>query len=392
MDVTIDELAADLQAFFAERFPPDGGNGPGSVFLVFDNLGTPLESEDFSGALFSQQRAAQLADQVPHPAGLAKGCYLPSSGTRLSRWYGEAIEGSTPLSGDEPAFSSFTAKRQEAIRLLEQNKLILAGGGPNPVGIHDMYYATQMTPADWDNPASDTWQSYRLDSQDRPPERGQVPPPPDRARIMKAPWRIRSTDPELAQPTAAGNLQRVRDLDRRVMIESPRLEPIRELGPIHQVPTPLPDPRRRLILSKILGRPAPEIVIHETSTAPVTSSGFRVSFQYCLVRFDRPWWDDVFLTAQWKIPGRPRGEISTGLADGPFGVMTLVTVGMLVVKDLLITATWSDADETLLKRGISFGPFSVSGAHFDALKGEISRSGMQVIAWLCQVPPVIPPA
>ena len=102
MPATIDELAAGLQQFFATQFPLDGDDGPGSVLLVFDNLGRPLSPQEFAGAgtdaasdLLSHQRAADLADQLPAGNALKRGWYLPRGGSRLSRWYAAVLDGST---------------------------------------------------------------------------------------------------------------------------------------------------------------------------------------------------------------------------------------------------------------------------------------------------------
>jgi hypothetical protein len=52
---------------------------------------------------------------------------------------------------------------------------------------------------------------------------------------------------------------------------------------------------------------------------------------------------------------------------------------------------WTDGDQQRLASGaISLGPFSVADA---SLNGQtLTRPGMQTTAWICQVPPMLPPA
>jgi len=134
-------------------------------------------------------------------------------------------------------------------------------------------------------------------------------------------------------------------------------------------------------------------VVAKTTTQAANADGFHVSFDYCLVRFTRPWWDDVFLTrSDWTLPGYRPGQVSSGSAARPAGAITLMTVGMLVVRNLAIRANWSDRDRQAMATSVSLGPFSIAGASFDSASGTVSHDGMQAIAWLCQVPQELPPA
>jgi hypothetical protein len=133
-------------------------------------------------------------------------------------------------------------------------------------------------------------------------------------------------------------------------------------------------------------------VVAKTTTQAANADGFHVSFDYCLVRFTRPWWDDVFLTrSDWSLPGYRPGQVSSGSASRPAGAITLMTVGMLVVRNLAIRANWSDRDKRAMASSVSLGPFSIAGASFDSASGTVSHDGMQAIAWLCQVPQELPP-
>jgi 2-oxoglutarate dehydrogenase E2 component (dihydrolipoamide succinyltransferase) len=133
-------------------------------------------------------------------------------------------------------------------------------------------------------------------------------------------------------------------------------------------------------------------VVDATAPKPATSEGFGVHFEYCLVHLDRPWWDEVFLSRRdWRVPGYQAGQISSGTTSGAADIVSLITTGMVVIRNLTITATWSEADLAALPHSTSLGPFCIAAGDFDKTSGTLTRKGLQVIAWLVQVPPVLPP-
>lgn len=64
---------------------------------------------------------------------------------------------------------------------------------------------------------------------------------------------------------------------------------------------------------------------------------------------------------------------------------------MLVVKNVNITANWSQEDLARIQgTAAALGPFSLVNYKFN--NGALSAPGMQIIAWVCQVMPALPPA
>ena len=176
MPVTIEQLSAAINAFFAQKIGDAGGDTPGTVVLVFDGLASSFSPDEFGVGgsdsqqqLLAHQRAAQLADRLPVASGLANGWYLPRTGARLSHWYKVALTASTPVSGTEQAIKAFELGKADALKRLELNEQIEIGGvtpggpGVNPTGVIDKIYATGMSPPDWFVPDSDAWQSCRFD-------------------------------------------------------------------------------------------------------------------------------------------------------------------------------------------------------------------------------------
>ncbi|MBW9051117.1 hypothetical protein [Rhizobium mesosinicum] len=407
------------------------------------------------GDLLAHQRAAELADQLPSASSLLGGTYLPRGGSKLSRWYRGVVDGSSGSPADGAGRANFDAAKVAAQRALSNNELVLVSspdGSTQPAGTDDMYYSTSMVPVDWFADESDVWQVYKVDAGDDPPQRADppwyAPKPPiwyRKARALDAdPFpghdhlpiyapshpelteyvRI-ATEAELqTELTREGHLRshpRGLDLSRAATIGSAvrnqhhlQVRPLssavsgirsRLLTAISAAPPvdtaalendPFENPsvlrRWRPSLGRVAdnGVSASGAVLASTTSARPSSSKFSVQFDYCLVRFDRPWWDDMFLSRRdWQLSGYGAGELSSGKASQPKDPLTLVTVGMLVVKNLAISANWSDADLATLPRSTSLGPFCIAASTFHS--GSLARAGHQVIAWLCQVPPSLPP-
>ncbi|MFI9772209.1 hypothetical protein ACIHJG_35905 [Streptomyces sp. NPDC052415] len=157
----------------------------------------------------------------------------------------------------------------------------------------------------------------------------------------------------------------------------------------------VPSPVAGTLLS--IDRQAGEPVLADVQLAVVGDTpnpprGFTVEFEYTIVSFGRPWWDEVFLAAgNWKVPGFRRGGIASGtVPQVAASAITLFTTGMVVVRNLRITTNWDhDERDQLASGALNLGPFTLGGADVD---GEtMSRPGPQAMGWICQVPPVLPP-
>jgi hypothetical protein len=123
---------------------------------------------------------------------------------------------------------------------------------------------------------------------------------------------------------------------------------------------------------------------------PVSTTRFSISFQYCLVNITRSWFKNALLNMRtWYMAGTPQGEYSRGtVADNP-GMFPMLPTAMLAIRNLRISAAWSQADRDNLPRTKYLGPFDVSGSIFkqDTLHSE----GLQIIGWLSSLTPVLPP-
>jgi hypothetical protein len=143
----------------------------------------------------------------------------------------------------------------------------------------------------------------------------------------------------------------------------------------------------------------PDVLVAQTmalnaaaSSREVTSSSISLSFEYCLVNVTRPWLSTGFLTLKnWYMEGFRDGELASGSGVGgmPLEVMP---VAALVVRKLSIRAAWSHEEQQSLQDTLSFGPFSLQGRSVDQVSGVITCPDMQIVAWICEPMPRLPPA
>jgi hypothetical protein len=136
-----------------------------------------------------------------------------------------------------------------------------------------------------------------------------------------------------------------------------------------------------------------DLIQHLLPDKPVSAvtDGFSVSFQFCRVNIDRPWLKLALLNNKnWYMYNTVSGEYSTGRADENSGIFPLLPISFIVIRNLKITANWSNDDKTMFNNSISFGPFDLSEGKMQ--QNTLEVKGMQVIAWVSKLTPVLPPS
>jgi len=122
-----------------------------------------------------------------------------------------------------------------------------------------------------------------------------------------------------------------------------------------------------------------------------TTKHFTLSFDYCLVSATRPWLSGSLLTAgNWYVPHMPAGQIASGSGQGA-GVFEALPMAALMVRNLVIEGDWSDADREAMQASLNFGPFSLMGRSIDTVTSTLSAPGMQLVAWVLEPLPCLPP-
>ncbi|GJJ03259.1 hypothetical protein RugamoR64_37970 [Duganella rhizosphaerae] len=134
------------------------------------------------------------------------------------------------------------------------------------------------------------------------------------------------------------------------------------------------------------------LINEELPTKPAgTSDNFSISFRYCRVNIDRGWFKLALLKMKnWYMYGTKAGEYSNGSGlDNP-GMFPLLPTSFIVIRDLKITANWSNDDRQNLGQATALGFFDIRDSTLN--QNTLEVKGLQVLCWLSTVMPQLPPA
>jgi hypothetical protein len=128
---------------------------------------------------------------------------------------------------------------------------------------------------------------------------------------------------------------------------------------------------------------------------PVNSSQFTISFSYSLVTIERDWLYQPLLDKAelWYALTMKAGEYSSGEnSSANKGLLRCIPKAMIVVKDVAISASWSDADKKSADSAYGFGCFNISNSQpiNSSTNNQLMAPGIQIIAWICEVLPKLP--
>ncbi|RZN82245.1 MAG: hypothetical protein EVB11_09095 [Winogradskyella sp.] len=121
------------------------------------------------------------------------------------------------------------------------------------------------------------------------------------------------------------------------------------------------------------------------------SDHFKMSFEYCIVNIDRPWLDRILFDVPewWYCKSLEKGFFSNGKKDETNeGILKCYTTAMILIKDLEVSAAWSDEDKANAKDSIALGNFNISDSEFHG--NTLKCKGIQIIGWMCNVLPELP--
>jgi len=115
-----------------------------------------------------------------------------------------------------------------------------------------------------------------------------------------------------------------------------------------------------------------------------------ISFKYCRVNIDRPWYKHALLNApNWYISATPQGFYSSGKIESNAGIFPFITTSFIAIRDLIIRANWTEQDFNAVSQSLSFGPFDIRERSINQNTFEVK--GLQIIAWLSKLNPILPP-
>jgi len=386
-----------VRAFFSEQYK---GVKNSNSFISFEPLGSMIDPSDFSddnsgvADIKATEQLSILGDRLPE----IEEVFIPDTG-RLSSAYETLIEsavfsGAKITAEDKTSYiARFSEERSEALQKFEEGKkasILLPEGSYLPV---------YSFPKKWYDVNGPFWVNKTFSSAETPPVSPDPAPTPSPApgkRIFLG-WRTKlAVDPEtLIQPDQPP--QRVR-LPLNTMRTAPDniIARVRPIGAVQPIARPVMPIRNLNVLNKINFadriRVTQQLVKNDTANvAPVHSNTFSMSFDYCMVYLDRPWFNTSMFSYSnlWYNLSLQEGYFSNGIKDNTnTGILKCVPTAMILIKNLKISAAWTEDDKANAKNSIGLGVFNLNNSAF--VNNELITPGIQIIGWMCEVLPKLP--
>jgi hypothetical protein len=398
------DLLQNVYDYFV-NLNPRTANGGQSSFFAFERIGHPVSLSDFKlhaeDAAYSPEIAQERFSSLVNSMVEASSDTLSETLMKVDELYNMLLLGSSPLSADGDAIQFFANVKAQAKGLFLQTlRESMFLGGPE-------YHAAQASPGDWFDPVNEAnWSSYSytVASVPAPPS----PPGNFHVSTQLATWKlipsaqvvnsVLDTNPKLksmvsTEVLAAARERTIVPLTARAML----LRPSASFRPAFRAAEagPVAEPIRAAFTPvTLIDRVALQRVVSANSpTQPVTSTEFAISFKYCLVNAARAWIFEPFLTnASWYLPGSKGGAFSNGSMQGNLGVYPAMPVAFIAIKNLSISAQWSDDDLNAAKSSAGIGPFALESVASNAsTHSQLSHDGIQIFGWTCQIMPNLPP-
>jgi len=446
MAVTLDAIHQPLNDFFLNEFKTEPET---DVMFRFDTFGSVLSDADFVDSahpdvdlpLLAVEKFSDLVNRVPIDAGDGLNVLL-SADSIDSAYYFRLLSPSMPFipagAGDaakEGAARAFFALKRAAMLTWENAKLESMGG------LRLQYKPSTATPEDWfDRTQRKAWTNRTF-------QIGESPAPAPGVAAPVVVWRAQLSDEAIATialpPIAADLPDRTAaalQFDDRRLVDAPiaamavsrmaSAQPLSErvalvpplarlaLAPV----TPLQlavrhDPRTAAFTDEVAVDAVPAVftpsdraaldatfvqqyqlldvkerlwvnqyVDDNAAAQPAKATGISIAFDHCLVTIRRPWLVDAFLNAPtWWTPATPKGQVTRA---GQPGAVALLPIAFVAIRDLQIEANWSGDDVVAAARAVRFGPFKISPG---IVAGKLSHPGLQIVGWLLQRLPPLPP-
>lgn len=433
MNGVIERLAAALRAAVAGTFPLADDAVAGATVMVFNEIGLPVPRlADATGPLRAE-RASDLVDQV-----MAPGTTFVPSGASFAARYHELVRSASPAAGLPDDQVALVAGRIAAARRVADECEIVR------IGVPVRYLLTAQEPADWFDDSSSAWTHVAIDESDPEPAGGtggaggaggageSAPPvlevPPWRFRVQRldaervfvpdpviggvrrfevaatdAPTEAVASVASVGSVASVASVASVGSVARPALLASSlalapsvaRTSVLTEVAATHVADAVLDLPVERLTAKDaFLATLDPSVigaVVAQSDPKPVTGSGFHLELDSLVVTLKRPWLNlDLLATAGWRVPGEAVGSYASGSLDAPGQLLPAIPVAAVVVRDVRISAHWSDDDRSSFASATCLGPFALASTSVES--DTLTIDGMQVIAWVCTIPKPLPPS
>lgn len=396
-DLTIDKLGNAIQDFLTGLYPPVAGAT--SIFAAQPG-GLPVDTSAFaSNLLLAAQEINDLADIT---ARVLSSQFWPTL-IKASGLY-EILLSSMPTdSMTNDQLSEFGQLRSSA-----------------DADYHNLPDEITATPANWwDMTANSNWTTHTTSSDEIT---GTLPTPvlpwhwrvlpvyhlpilqgglrPGTFPVERALSIVAARSPQMASSPLSAMRMEMPGLHQIVatpgveaagISSSVAAQSISTIMPvIHPIAQPIIQPVARPISMQASQRAIAQL-ISVSSTQMVEAEHISVSFDYCLVKLSRAWWNELFVAIKgWYIPTYGAGNLAAGSVDGSGGQCPTIPSAMFLVRNVSISGSWSEQDRTVLPSAASFGPISLIGRSIDS-NLTITIPGMQIVGWMADILPALPP-
>lgn len=451
MAITLDSIYKPMNDFFLDHFKADLQS---PVFFRFAKIHSVISDSDFHDSIFPDQYSSALArekfsdmvNSVPIEDSDGQHIFFTQNNideTYHDQWLSPSIpfipQGINEIE-KEGIVNSFNSIKADACNIWENIYLVTING------IMMKYRPSLASPESWyDKNKDELWSSCSLHVKETAPIEYFKPKhartksivasalKPDKSQL----WKLRIDDEQLEMaltnlmssfeddPTALqSDAMRIKDIDPSIRVKIPttnrltvaadRILSSAISGNMESVITPgLFGYTTKPVFNPIIGAnmdligPSVRDRFHKSywglgiknrifvgqhvksiaPTKPVNTSSCTIRFKYIIVSIDRPWLKTSFINdKRWFIPNTAKGQLTN---KNNLGVnMSILPIGFVAIKDLNIEANWSETDIETSKIATDFGPFDISSEIKD---NKLSHEGMQVIGWLLQRMPALPP-
>lgn len=422
-------LMENVRSFFTEQYK---GMENSNSFLSFEPLGSMIDPEDFKDEndgisdIKATEQLSILGDRLPQIDNV-----FFANTSRLSNVYEELIE-STVFSGIKintedktPYINKFSEVRSQSIFKLNEGK---KASITTPEG---RYLPVYGFPKKWYDPESPFWVTKTFSAKEnggptptKAPAKSLKPLPfVWRTKLMASPQileAVQAVGEEKSSGVAPKNIKiksalNVRPINNPKFMRKEKVTSTLDRATLFNTRlASIPVIKKDGISSEAEGITAKaelknfnilkrfnvadrvkltgHMVNSDTAPVkPVQSNEFSMSFAYCIVYLDRPWFDTSMFhyTNLWYCLSLKEDYFSTGDKDETnSGVLKCIPSAMVLIKDLRIRAAWTADDKANAQNSIGLGIFNVNGSKF--IDNELVTPGMQIIGWMCEVIPRLP--
>lgn len=416
------DLMENVRSFFIGQYK---GVENSSSFICFEPLGSMIDPDDFKdendaiSEIKATEQLSILGDRLPQIDTI-----FFTNTSKLSSVYEELIE-SAVFSGSKisvedktPYISKFSEVKNDTLQKFNEVKKASIA---TPEGDYLPVYGY---PKKWYSPDSPFWVNKSFSATENVKQPPQQPannlekplPIVWRTKIMANPEILKAVETAPPNSTATAESIIVNAGNTSVMNKSNALKigGLRFSQPLRMAREADPVLARAATFEPVEEKPKTAINnlsvlkrinfadrikltnhILQQDTAPVEpvhSNGFSMSFQYCIVYLDRPWFDtSLFHYANvWYSLSLGENYFSTGAKDqSNTGVLKCIPTAMILIKDLKITAAWTAEDKEMANNSVGLGIFNISGSTINS-NNELVNPGMQIVGWVCDVLPRLP--